>query len=194
MVEKTLFQEGDCLQTGNSISLHGRVVILQPAALTENCKDAGNQLYYCTGGNGSHSNTIEEIVFAVSLRDGRPVRWKRNEILGIAKPEILSEQARMQLSKIRSDGALDLKIHEPQYSGYCFLPDGRYTSGVWLCSPGEVENYIDMQKDYQYRIMICDRDDFCIFEMVEGEIIFPTQEMIDEQNASQGKENMELKP
>ncbi len=194
MGEKTLFQEEDCLQTGDNISLQGRVVVLHPAALPEIYRDAGNQLYYCTGENDCRSNTIGHSVFTVSLRDGRSASWKRNDILGIAKPEILSEQVRLQLSKIRPAGALDIKKYEPQYSGYCFLPDGRHYSGTWLCNVNEVETYIDMQKDYQHRIIICDRDDFCVFEMVEGEIIFPTKEMIDAQNASQEKGNMELKP
>lgn len=194
MGEKTLLQKDDCLQTGDGIPLQGRVVILHPSALPEIYRDADNQLYFCTGGNDSDSNTIEHSVFTVSLGDGRPVRLSRNDILGIAKPEILSEQARLQLSKIRPVGSLDLKKYEPQYSGYCFLPSGRYTSATWLCNLGEVENYIDMQKDYQYRIMICDRDDFCVFEMVEGEILYPTREMIDAQNASQEKGGMEFKP
>ena len=30
-----------------------------------------------------------------------------------------------------------------------------------------------MQKDYQYRILICDRDDFAVLEMLEGRMIFP---------------------
>ena len=193
MDKKTLFQEEDCLKTGDGMSLQGRVVVLHPSALPEIYRDASNQLYYCTGGNGSHSNTIGHSVFTVSLRDGRPVRWNRNDILGIAKPESLSESARLQLSKIRLAGNLNLKKHEPQYRGYCFLPDGRHCSGIDLCDINEVEAYIDMQKDYQHRIMICDREEFCVFEMIEGEIIFPTKEMINAQNSSQEKEDIKLK-
>ena len=64
--------------------------------------------------------------------------------------------------------ALDLHGHSPEYSGYSFLPDGRYASGVWLVNPEEVWSYVMMQKDYQYRILICDRDDFAVLEMLEG--------------------------
>ena len=99
--------------------------------------------------------------------------------MGIAKPEILTDHARLQLSQIRPAGALDLKSHQPQYSGYCFLPDGRYTSGVWLCSQKEMQEFIEMQMDYQHRIMICDRNDFCVFEMQEGKLLYPTQEMLE---------------
>jgi hypothetical protein len=75
-----------------------------------------------------------------------------------------------------------------------FSRDGRYTAGVWLCSAQEVKDYIDMQKDYQHKIMVCDREDFCIYEMVDGKLIYPTQEALEayhrEQEQSSG---MELK-
>ena len=43
--------------------------------------------------------------------------------------------------------------HEAKYSGYSFLPDGRYASGVWLCTEQEALSYVEMQKPYQHRIM-----------------------------------------
>ncbi len=115
----------------------------------------------------------------VSLKNGEQTRWNRSDIMGIAKPEILTDHARLQLSQIRPAGALDLKSHQPQYSGYCFLPDGRYTSGVWLCSQKEMQEFVEMQMDYQHRIMICDRNDFCVIEMQEGKLLYPTQEMLE---------------
>ena len=87
-----------------------------------------------------------------------------------------------------------MKDHEPQYSGYCFLPDGHYTTGVWLCSAQEVKDYIDMQKDYQHKVMVCDREDFCVFEMVDGKLIYPTQEALEAHRREQEQRGgMELK-
>lgn len=100
-------------------------------------------------------------------------------MIGILKPELLPDSARLHLSQIRPVGALDLKSHAPEFSGYCFLEDGRYSSGVWLCSPKEVMDYVEMQKPYQHRIMICDREDFCVYEMVDGQLVYPTQEVLD---------------
>ena len=179
MTEKELFTQEDCLQIGYDILLSGRVIILRPSSLLGEHRNAKHQMCYCTGGNGSNANPIGRSVFTVSLANGEQVRWNRSDVLGIAKPEILSDHALLQLSQIRPADALDLKSHEPQYSGYCFLPDGRYTSGVWLCSPKEVRDYIEMQKDYQHRVMICDRDDFCVFEMIDGKLIHPSQEALE---------------
>ena len=195
MTEKDLFTQEDCLQTGYDMPISGRVILLRPSSLHGEHRNAKHQLYYCTGGNGSNSNPIGRSVFTSCLANGEQVRWNRSDVLGIAKPEILSDHARLQLSQIRPADALDLKSHEPKYSGYCFLPDGRYTSGVWLCSTKEVQDYIEMQKDYQHRVMICDRDDFCVFEMIDGKLIHPSQEVLEaifKERLEQGGMEMKL--
>jgi len=179
LTEKELFTQEDCLQTGYDMPIRGKVILLRASSLPAEHRNAKQQLCYCTGGNGSNPNPIGRSVFTVSLADGEKVRWNRSDVLGIAKPELLSDHARLQLSQIRPADAVDLKSHEPQYSGYCFLPDGRYTSGVWLCSTKEVQDYIEMQKDYQHRVMICDRDDFCVFEMIDGKLIHPSPEVLE---------------
>lgn len=179
MEENMLFTPLDCRQIGYDFSIAGKVVILCASSLPENDRSAEYQLYFCTGGFGSKPNPSGRAVFAVSLENGKQTRWNRSDIMGIAKPEILTDHARLQLSQIRPAGAMDLKSHQPQYSGYCFLPDGRYTSGVWLCSQKEMQEFIEMQMDYQHRIMICDRNDFCVFEMQEGKLLYPTQDMLE---------------
>ena len=42
--------------------------------------------------------------------------------------------------------------------------------------PEEVWSYARMQKDYQYRVLICDRDDFAVLEFVKGMLVFPDQQ------------------
>lgn len=151
-------------------------------------------MYFCQGGNGSNPNPIGRSIFTVSLADGERVRWNRSDVLGILQPELLPDSARLHLSQIRPSGALDPREHEPKYSGYSFLPDGRYAAGVSLCSEKEVKDYIEMQKDYQHQVMICDRDEFCVFEMVQGEVIHPSPEAIEafRKEQAQGGMNMNL--
>lgn len=136
----------------------------------------GNQLYFCTGGNGAGAFPEGRAVFGVGLDNGEMTRWQRSEVLGTLKPELLPEDARLQLSQIRPIGAVPLDGHEPLYSGYSFLEDGRYAAGVWLCSEQEALAYVEMQKPYQHKVMLCDRDDFCVMEVVAGEVTFPKEE------------------
>lgn len=176
MIKKDLLTQEDCIQTGYEMRINSRVVIARHSSMLGKHWSANHQLYYCTGGFGSNSNPSGRSVFAVSLADGEQTRWNRSDILGIAKSEVITDHARLQLSQIRPSDALDLKGHEPDFRGNCFLPDGSYTSGVWLCSIKEVQDYIEMQKDYQYRIMVCTKDDFCIFEMLDGKVVHPLPE------------------
>lgn len=107
----------------------------------------------------------------------------------------MPDDARLQLSQIRPSGALDLSTHEPQYSGYSFLEDGRYAAGVWLCSPQEVRDYVEMQKPYQHRVLICDRDDFAVMEVINGQMIYPDKQALEELKSGQeldGAEGMKM--
>lgn len=175
----------DCDQTGYGFSLKGKVVVLPESMLSDNYP---GQLFFCTGGNGANANPIGSSVFLVSLATGESCRSWRSDVVGTLKPELLPEDEKLQLSQIRPMGALPLENHEPQYSGYSFLKDGRYASGVWLCSPQEVMDYVEMQKPYQHRVLICDRDDFAVMEVINGEIIYPSPEDIEKFRQEQAQD------
>lgn len=176
MEAKETYMASNCIETGSACSIKGKVVVLSSEALPHNCQ---NQLFFCLCGNGAGANSNGCAVFLVSLSSGEFSLKKRSDVLGVLKPELLPDQAKLQLSQIRPQGALDLKNHEPKYSGYSFLPDGRYASGVWLCSEKEVMDYVEMQRPYQHRIMICDRNDFCVLEMEGGKLLHPSQEELE---------------
>lgn len=189
MDEKALYGPEDCIYTGYDMFIAGRVAVIKPEAMTNGKRDG--QLLFCTGGAGSHPKMLDSSLSAISLFNRECVQRKRSEILGLLKPELLPERARLHLSQVRP---LDSEVPlEPSFIGYCFLPDGRYTAGVPLSDDLEVRQYLDVQRDYQHRIMVCDRDDFCVFEMVEGKVIYPTQEILDAHRDGQEPGGMELK-
>lgn len=167
------FRFEECRETGDSISITNKVVLLADSALLS--KKHG-QIFFCMGGAGAETQNGD--VFLVSLSDGEGCRCSRRDIIGTLKPELLPDEAKLQLSQIRPIGAADPDAHTPKYSGYSFLPDGRYASGVWLCSLKEVKDYVEMQKDYQHRVLICDCDDFAVLEIVEGKRVFPDEQAL----------------
>lgn len=112
MTEKELLTQEDCIQTGYEMPISGRVIIVRPSSMMGKHRSAKHQLYYCTGGFGSNPNPSGRSVFAVSLADGEQTRWNRSDILGIAKPEVLTDHARLQLSQIRPSDALELNGRE----------------------------------------------------------------------------------
>ncbi|MCD8197509.1 MAG: hypothetical protein LUE24_10165 [Lachnospiraceae bacterium] len=176
------FDKQDCEQTGYGISLTGRVVVLRRSAILAGQQ---GQLFFCTGENRVNPNPMGRTAFLVSLTTGEECRAFRCDVVGTLKPELLPEEAKLQLSQIRPSGALDLETNEAQYSAYSFLQDGRYAAGVWLCSAKEAADYVAMQKDYQHRVLICDRDDFAVLEVVDGKQIFPDEQTMEDNGSSQ---------
>lgn len=188
MDEKPLYGLKDCICNGYDMFITGRVAVMRTEALPNGIGQRDSQLIFCTGGAGSHPNAPGDFVRAVSLFNREHIQIKRSEIIGLLKPELLSERASLNLSQVRP---LDSEIPlEPLFVGYCFLPDGRYTAGVPLSDEVEVSQYLDIQREYQHKIMICDRDDFCVLEMMKGKLIYPTQEILD---AHREQGSMELK-
>lgn len=59
------------------------------------------------------------------------------------------------------------------FLGYCIQPDGTYPSPVHLNGIEEVRTYLRVQVPLQYQVKICDEDDYCIFESLEGKIVYP---------------------
>ena len=177
MTERFMITAEACVPGEFTMPPRGRVFVVRPELLSGKYKTPEYQLHYCRA--TAALNNLGAF-HAISLANGERARWNRNDVLGILKPELLPDQARLHLSQIRPDGALDPRQHIPEYIGYSFLPNGRYSSGVLLCSEQEAVDYIKMQKDYQHRVMICDNNDFCVFEMIEGKLIHPTPEALDE--------------
>lgn len=181
MSGKRIFSEEDCVETGNACSLQGKVIVLRPEAGNE----SSQQLYYCTGGSGAAANALGRSVFMVNLRNGEFERGFRRDVIGVLKPELLPDEEKLQLSQVRPMGALPLEGKQPQYSGYSFLEDGRYAVGVWLCNEKEAMDYVEMQKPYQHRVMLCDSNDFCVWEVKDGVLVYPTKEEMEQRSSGQ---------
>lgn len=183
------FTEKDCMQTEKEISIQNPGWWFFPQRYSP--EHYTGQLFFCTNIQKTE-NPRHSIAHLVSLSTGEAWHCWNRDVVGVLLPELLGEKERLQLSQIRPFGALDLHGHSPEYSGYSFLPDGRYASGVWLANPEEVWSYVMMQKDYQYRILICDRDDFAVLEMLEGRMIFPDVQSLEQFQQAQKDGGMEM--
>ena len=186
---KRIYTAEDCEETGKGICLTEKVIVVRPDVFPGSC---GNQLYFCTGGNGAEPNPMGQAVSGVSLDNGEAALFRRSQVLGVLKPQFLPEQAKLQLSQIRPLGAVPLEGHAPLYSGYSFLDDGRYAAGVWLCSEKEAMDYVRIQRPYQYKVMLCDRDDFCVMEVVAGKLVFPDEETLGKAQGQADPGSMDL--
>lgn len=166
--EKKVYTAQDCEPAQNEICLNGKVAVVHENLFS----DSSSQLYFCIG-DDADALSFSETIQGVNLENGEAACFRRKDVIGILKPEHLPEQAKLHLSQIRPYEAAFLNGNMPMYSGYCFLEDGRYAAGVWLCSEQEAFAYVKMQKPYQHRVMLCDRDDFCVLEVIQGQVVCP---------------------
>ena len=173
--ERTLYEPAHCAETGYGMPIGGRVIVISPRALPD---DHPGQLFFCTGGFGANPNPSGRSVFAVSLSTGEHCRWYRSDVLGTLKPELLPDSARLYLSQIRPGGGPSPEF--PEFFGYSFLPDGRYSNSVPLKDAKEAVDYAHMQMPYQHRILVCDRNDNAVIEIMEGKLEHPSWEQMEQ--------------
>ena len=157
------FTEKDCMQTEKEISIRTGWWFFPSKVLPEHYT---GQLFFCTNIQKTE-NPRHSIAHLVSLSTGEAWHsleqgcgwcaatrncWGKGTALALPDPSIW--------------GHLDLHGHSPEYSGYSFLPDGRYASGYGSKSRGSMELCNDAE-GLPVSVLICDRDDFAVLEMLE---------------------------
>jgi len=168
--EKGIYTSADCDNEGFTEDIAGKVIAVNSTALPDGHP---SQLFCCVGIVGKNTQTTGKSVLAVSLSIGEHHRFGSTDIIGTLKPGLLPDEAKLYLSQIRPGGACG--AGNPEYRGYCFLEDGRYSAGVPLNCPEEAVEFAEMQAHYQHRVMICDSDDFSVMEMKKGSLVHISQ-------------------
>lgn len=195
-MDKKLFTIEACIKDSHcKEDYEGKIIVMRPEVLKEEYRDGRFQLWLGRSGFGCDSSLRGRAVFAVCLYDNEHTEWRRENFLGAIKPEALPDWARLKLSQMKSHASANEHEKTPKYRGYSFLENGRYDAGVGLYTEKEVIEYVELQKPYQHRIMICDSYDSCVFEMVKGEIIHPSPEVAEmfcQEQQAQGCINMNL--
>ncbi|MDL2293786.1 hypothetical protein LJC60_04060 [Ruminococcaceae bacterium OttesenSCG-928-D13] len=170
-----LYGPKDCTETGYGMSLLGKVVVISRASLSD---EYPHQLFFCKGGFGANPNPRGRAVYGVFLSDGEYCRLNRSDVVGTLKPELLPDSARLHLSQIRPGG--NPAPSSPEFFGYCFLSDGHYSSATPLKDAKEAVDYAHMQMPYQHRILVCDRNDHAVIEILEGKLEHPSWEQMEQ--------------
>lgn len=153
----SLYDKLHCINADH-VSIKRKVVLLRKHAFS----DRESRVFYCLGGMGANIQYSDGTIRLVDLMNAEVVVGKRQDVIGIVRPEELTDQARLQISQITPCyGCRDGR--EAAYRGVVFLPDGRFTDAVYLDNWRAVMAYVGLQKEYQYRIEIFNRQDRCVF-------------------------------
>ncbi len=179
-MDKKLLTLKDCIIDSHyNEDYAGKIIVLRPEALKTEYRDERFQLWLGRFGFGCDPLLRGRSVFATCLYDNEKAEWVRESFYGAVKPESLPDWAKLKLSQINPGSSAGEHEQTPKYRGYSFLENGRHEAGVWLCSEKEVMEYIDLQKNYQHRVMICDRGDCNVLELVKGRIVHPSREELE---------------
>ena len=79
----------------------GRVLILRPDRLKEECLSPQNQVWYGESGFGCSPTARGRAVFATCLGDGEKARWSRSDFIGVLDEQYLPDWAMERLSELR---------------------------------------------------------------------------------------------
>ena len=97
-----LFGLEHCVSGEDSLDYTGRVLVMSPNTLREECWDARNMLWLAEGGFGCSPTASGRAVYATCLGDGEQARWNRADFLGVLKDELLPDWAREKLDELRA--------------------------------------------------------------------------------------------
>lgn len=93
----------------------GKVLILRPDRLKDECWSAQNQLWYGECGFGCAPTASGRAVFATCLGDGEKVRWNRTDFMGVLDEQHLPDWAAEKLAELR--GPTQKQTDGPVQSG-----------------------------------------------------------------------------
>lgn len=170
-----IYTRADCEPIDEHADFYQKIIVCGGSNLAQ---FPPGQLFLCV--DRECKDTKQTFIDCISLANGERYLCGREDIIGILKTELLPDESKLHLSQICRHEDRDFADQSPLYSGYCFLEDGKYAAGVWLYSEQEVMDYIKLQKMYQHRVLICDRDDFAVMEIVEGKLVFPDEQTLQE--------------
>lgn len=88
-------------RTGPDQDFTGKVLILRPDRLKEECWSPQNQLWYGQGGFGCSPTASGRAVYAACLGDGEKLRWNRSDFMGVLDEQYLPDWAVDRLAELR---------------------------------------------------------------------------------------------
>lgn len=103
-----LFDDSHCIsEKDGEIDYKGKVLVLKPTVLKDDCRTPDNQLFYASGGFGCAPNSRGRKVFGRFLNDSEETHFYRGDFLGAIKDECLPEWAAEKLSEMPDETESD---------------------------------------------------------------------------------------
>lgn len=90
----------DCIPESRDGSFEGELIVIRPDILQRDKQTADYQLCRATGGFGCWAGAGGRAVYARTIYDNREMRYDRNDVLGIIKPERVPAWAKERIAQM----------------------------------------------------------------------------------------------
>ena len=108
-----LFEAAQCEpEPSSGLDYEGKVLVLSPRVLREDCLAPQGQLWYARGGFGCSPHARGRAIHCTCLGDGETAYWERADFLGILKEEHLPEWAAARLAELRGQEGPEARQEE----------------------------------------------------------------------------------
>lgn len=97
-----LFDSEHCINDQGGLDYTGKVLVISPDTLREECWNARAQLWVGEGGFGCSPTASGRAVYATCLGDGEQTRWDRSDFLGVLDEQYLPDWAREKLEELQA--------------------------------------------------------------------------------------------
>ena len=98
-----LFGTEHCLPDTGEQDFTGKVLVLSPDTLREDCWQPENQLWLAHSGFGCLPHARGRSVLCTCLVDGETTRWNRSEFVGVIRDECIPDWAAEKLAQLRQE-------------------------------------------------------------------------------------------
>lgn len=95
-ISNTLTQD-DCIPGSRNGDYEGELIVIRPAVLQRDRRTADHQLCRAEGGFGCKANSRGQAVYVKNIFDGRSMRYERNDVLGVIRPDRIPGWAKERL-------------------------------------------------------------------------------------------------
>jgi hypothetical protein len=97
-----LFGQEHCEQDSAELDYEGKVLILSPDTLKEDCWNPESQLWLAQSGFGCDPNASGRKILATCLSDGETASWNRHEFTGVIRDDQLPDWAQERLEQLQN--------------------------------------------------------------------------------------------
>ena len=98
-----LFGAEHCVGDRAEQDFTGKVLVLSPDTLREDCWQPENQLWLAHSGFGCLPHARGRSVLCTCLVDGETTRWNRSEFVGVIRDECIPDWAAEKLAQLRQE-------------------------------------------------------------------------------------------